>query len=360
MSYAEREHGSSCAGISEEAGVADVMEIERQARKWLVRMDGDKPLSDAEKRALQEWMSRGVLHRQELLRLARFWKQANVLTELAVDFGSARRKHGGSRRWTILMTAACASLCSVMLAYCSLGQLTATETHTYRTDIGQQKAIFLPDGSSIKLNTNSEVKVSYSVRARTVHLVRGEGLFTVASDPLRAFEVYAADSVIRAVGTAFAVHLEGHRIDVTVEKGVVDLSDVERTLTATSQTSAKAAPLVSRFGRLRAGEVASFDSGSGHMDAQRIDDFELRLRMAWEDGCLAFAGEPLSEVVTQLNRYSTTRLVIGDPQLASLAIGGRFKVSDLDVVLKFLRTTFGIQARRASDGTLRLESGPAH
>lgn len=335
------------------------MEFECQARKWLVRMDGDQPLSGAEKAALKEWMSRSGLHRQELIRLANFWRQANTLTELAVDFGSIRPRPRGNRQWTILMTAASVSLCSMIVAYCSLGQLTTTETRTYTTDIGQQKAIFLPDGSSIKLNTHSEIEVSYSSSARKVRLVRGEGLFTVVSDPRRAFEVYAAVSVIRAVGTAFAVRLEGHRVDVTVEKGVVDLSDVERTLSTMGEAFAKANPPVAHFGRLIAGEVTSFESGSGHMDAHRLDEFELRLRMAWEEGCLAFAGEPLSEVVAQLNRYSTTQLVIGDPKLASLIIGGRFKVSDLEVVLNFLRTTFGIQVRRVSDGTLSLES-PAH
>jgi transmembrane sensor len=61
-------------------------------------------------------------------------------------------------------------------------------------------------------------------------------------------------------------------------------------------------------------------------------------------------------MVAQLNRYSTTRLVIGDPKLASLTIGGRFGIGDLDALLEFLRTTFGIRARQVDDGTIRLES----
>ena len=59
--------------------------IEDQAREWLVRMDGDKPLSAAERQALQEWMARSTAHRSELVRIAKFWKQANILTELNVD-----------------------------------------------------------------------------------------------------------------------------------------------------------------------------------------------------------------------------------------------------------------------------------
>ena len=67
--------------------------IQRQARKWLVRMDGDEPLAKAEKAALREWISRSALHRKELARLAEFWNQANILTELVGCFECKRRKH---------------------------------------------------------------------------------------------------------------------------------------------------------------------------------------------------------------------------------------------------------------------------
>jgi ferric-dicitrate binding protein FerR (iron transport regulator) len=65
--------------------------IQRQARKWLVRMDGDKRLTEAEKEALREWMSRSARHRKELVRLAKFWNQANILTGLVGCFESRRR-----------------------------------------------------------------------------------------------------------------------------------------------------------------------------------------------------------------------------------------------------------------------------
>jgi ferric-dicitrate binding protein FerR (iron transport regulator) len=65
--------------------------IQRQARKWLIRMDGDKRLTEVEKEALREWMRRSARHRKELTRLARFWNQANILTELVGCFGSRRR-----------------------------------------------------------------------------------------------------------------------------------------------------------------------------------------------------------------------------------------------------------------------------
>lgn len=71
--------------------------IQRQARQWLIRMDGDQRLIDAERKALKEWMGRSALHRRELVRLVRFWNQANRLTELVGCFGP-RDDRGGGRR----------------------------------------------------------------------------------------------------------------------------------------------------------------------------------------------------------------------------------------------------------------------
>jgi ferric-dicitrate binding protein FerR (iron transport regulator) len=77
--------------------------IRRQARRWLVRMDGDERLSDAEKKALWEWMSRSATHREELVRLCRFWNQANLLSELLVGGEVEEREpqEGRGRSWSV-------------------------------------------------------------------------------------------------------------------------------------------------------------------------------------------------------------------------------------------------------------------
>jgi hypothetical protein len=89
--------------------------VERQAREWLVRMDGDEPLTEAE--ALREWMRRSVVHREELKRICKFWRQANVLTELAVCLESATEQHSRrSARWaTAVALATSAVLAAVIL-----------------------------------------------------------------------------------------------------------------------------------------------------------------------------------------------------------------------------------------------------
>ena len=333
--------------------------IERQAREWLVRMDGDEPLTEAEVEALREWMRRSVLHREELARICTFWGQANVLTELAVCLESATQKRSGrSARWaTAVALAASAVLATVILSWWYLQRLDRTSTGGYQTLVGQQRSIALSDGSSIQMNTDSQVQVAYTRDSRTIRLLKGEALFSVTPDPQRPFDVYASDRMVRAVGTAFDVHLDGGQLDVVVTKGVVDVAEVnqQRTTTRRKPPEGQGESSSSSLGWLKAGEMTSVRRGSDHIEVQQLADPELQRKMAWQKGYLSFSGEPLSEVVEQMNRYSPVMLAIGDPKLASIAIGGRFRIGDLDAVLDVLQTNFGIQAHRVGEHEIRLE-----
>ena len=335
--------------------------IERQAREWLVRMDGDEPLTVAETEALRDWMSRSVLHLEELKRICKFWRRANVLTELAVCLESASQKRSdrGGRWATAIALAASAVLASVGLGWWYLQRLDGTANNgSYQTLIGQQKSIALSDGSSIQMNTDSQVQVIYSSDSRTIRLLKGEALFSVVPDPKRPFEVYAADRVVRAIGTAFDIEVNGGKVDVTVTRGVVDVAEVthQAAVVAHSKPLEDVLPR-SSFGRLKAGEMTRVESGSNQIAVQRLAEQELRRKMAWQEGYLAFSGEPLSEVIEQVNRYSPVTVELGDPKLASIAIGGRFRIGDLDAVLDVLETNFGIQAQRVDEHDIRLESG---
>jgi transmembrane sensor len=338
--------------------------VERQAREWLVRMDKDEPLTEPEVQALREWMHRSVFHREELKRICKFWRQANVLTELAVCLESGSRQRQERRRhWGMASAlAASAVLAAVMVTWWYLQRLDGMVNGSYQTGIGQQKSIALSDGSSIQMNTDSQVQVAYNGDSRTIRLLKGEALFSVMPDPKRPFEVYAAESVVRAVGTAFAVHLAGSKVDVTVTKGVVDVAELDQQ-TPTPEVHHQPHNIVlptASLGRLKAGEMTSVNTGSDHIEVQQLAEPELQRKMAWQEGYLAFSGEPLSEVIEQVNRYSPVTLEIGDPKLASVAIGGRFRIGDLDAVLDVLETNFGIRAHRVDERNIRLESGRSH
>jgi len=324
--------------------------------EWLLRLDGDAPLTTQETAALREWMARSPSHREELAGIARIWNQANVLTELAVPLRAESSRvagaHGAKFRWAAAMAAV------VIVAGVVAWRAERTDgvtNGTYATAVGQQETLRMTDGSSVQLNTDSQMQVIYSKERRQIRLLRGEALFSVAPDPRRPFEVQAANSIARAVGTAFSMRLEGSMVDVTVTQGTVDVDEIETAATlATDRVDTSETPL-RRLGRLRAGQSATLASGTDHIEVLQLDEPELQRRMAWQQGYLVFADAPLSEVVAQVNRYSPVTLIIADPHLQSVNIGGRFRIGDLKGVLNVLHTYFGIQAQQVDARSIRLE-----
>ena len=193
-----------------------------------------------------------------------------------------------------------------------------------------------------------------SDRVRRIRLLRGEALFAVTHDPKREFAVYAADGVVRAVGTAFSVHIEGTKVDVTVTKGAVDVSEVGSASATTSTNPSNYERPTRRLGQLKAGQTTTFGTETQQIKVLELAEPELQRRLAWQDGYLVFSGEPLGEVVKQVNRYSPVTLHIVDPTIASVTVGGRFKIGDLDAILDVLHANFGIESSRVDERDIEL------
>jgi FecR protein. len=74
-----------------------------------------------------------------------------------------------------------------------------------QTAKGELRQITLADGSLIELNSDTELAVHYSWLGRSLELVRGEALFSVAPGKWRPFEVSAGGGKLRDIGTRFDV-----------------------------------------------------------------------------------------------------------------------------------------------------------
>lgn len=180
-----------------------------QAVAWIARLDAGAQEQDLQD--LRNWLAQDPEHLRLLMEYARLWDRMSLLEELSTifsraEFAEGAATHASQRRWLPLAMAATLLLAIGLWWFGSdTGQEGATETfrRSYDTLAGQQLKIDLEDGSSIVLNTRSHLDVEYDASARRIRLEDGEGLFQVAHDEKRPFQVYAGDRVIEAVGTAF-------------------------------------------------------------------------------------------------------------------------------------------------------------
>jgi transmembrane sensor len=250
----------------------------------------------------------------------------------------------------IAAIAASIALLAVGIAAWQHTRETTWQVHT--TEPGGFARVTLKDGSTVDLNSASEIRVRLTGQRRDVTLTRGEAHFSVMRDANRPFEVAAGGKIVRAVGTAFSVRLRAAKeIDVLVTEGAVAVNE-EPLTPALSPGRGRGG----KSKRVVAGESAVVRADS--IVVQKVLEKEVSQRLAWAAGRLFFSGETLSEAVAEFNRYSLRKLVIEDPAIAQTRIGGNFKASDADAFVSALNDSFGIRAESSGEQEVRLTRTP--
>ena len=342
--------------------------VDREAADWLIRLDRDRPPSDEERAALRDWLARSAVHRDALRELAELWGKMNMLTELAVPLGELPDQTRHMRFGRSRLPLAAASVVLVLIvsavffgrAWWAADTLEATNG-LYTTAVGKQKQTVLVDDSVIHMNTDSELRVTYTKQNRDIHLLRGEAHFTVTDNAALPFRVFAGNGKIEAIGTSFAVRLMNDGVDVAVTDGRVALAAIgqaEQGRVIQVDQPRNNAGVIARFdaveelATITAGERALIAKPEGVVDVASVevdttkDINAINRRLSWREGVLTFTGEPLEEVVAEISRYTTLSIRIDDPAVRTVPVGGRFPIGETDAMLRVLETNFGLRVSR--------------
>lgn len=327
--------------------IVDRQTVDAIAAAWLAQLDGGD-LSRADMAAFREWLNRSPEHRETLVRMARVWSGLDSVIEARLEevldaAADARSKPAGlahalTRLYPVRASLAVAAslflvaVSAFVLVANPFGFSAAPQKAVYAAAVGEQKEMRLEDGTTVRLNTGSSLEVDYSPEERSVRLLEGEAWFDVAHSVKRPFVVYAGDGAVRAVGTSFAVRKRENVVDVTVTSGRVVLSNLKR------EENVEPSPYP--LATLEAGHQASFDERVESVTS--LDEEELDRKLSWRSGYLRFEGQPLAEVVDEIGRYTTVDIVIEDPSLQDLRIGGYFQTGDIETMLDILQQSFGV------------------
>jgi transmembrane sensor len=297
-------------------------ELQTRAADWLLeRREGEWT---AERQAeLDSWLEESLAHRIAYWRLDAAWGRADLLT--AMRRPAFQRRAGPKRKaWPLLLRAAAAIIVIGAVAgaveWFELGQPSAK---TYATSVGERERLTLADGSQIELNTDTQVRTEIAAGGRKIWLDRGEAYFEVKHDEKKPFVVMVGDHRIVDIGTKFVVRRDKDGFKVSVLEGVVRLED------------SGAAPKI-----LTKGEVAVANANRTHIVRQTQQ--ELTDAMGWQRGVLVFDHTTLAEVAAEFNRYSTTKIVIADPNTAALTIDGTFPSNNSRAFMRLAQAVLGL------------------
>ena len=352
----------TCDRNGESAGMTQSNQrTDLTAAEWAVRLD-ERALTAQEQAELDRWLDADTRHRGALLRARAAWADLDRLSALAGSTPPPSRSDGGSKsvsgsvagrpqpllledpgpshspprlphelppgeEWAESTEGGdeisprlfrnrrrfvASGLAALLLGAAGTWWIDRGNK-TYVSELGQIRRVKLSDGSRMVLNTASEATVRFDGAHREIELA-GEGLFQVAKDPARPFIVRAGFVSVRAVGTVFAVRTAGQRVDVTVTEGIVDLED--------NSTSGGGV-----IRRITANERATVMETS-QVQVQSMPHAEAERRLAWRDGMVSFAGEPLKTAVEEINRHNHRQIIVDDPVLGSRPVVGMFRAGD--------------------------------
>ncbi|MFJ1298965.1 FecR domain-containing protein [Pseudomonadota bacterium AL_CKDN230030165-1A_HGKHYDSX7] len=183
------------------------------------------------------------------------------------------------------------------------------------TPVGGTQDVALADGTRVRLNTDTALRVDYSGTLRRLVLLRGEIMIATAHDASRAFVVDTAEGRLRALGTRFNVRSLDGETTLAVFEGAVQ---------AHFAGGAPAGYRVDAGMRVRGG-----GQGTAVPVAATAQD------QNWVHGLLQVEDAPLAQVLAELGRYRRGYLGCEDA-LASIPVTGTFPLRDPDRALRML------------------------
>lgn len=240
------------------------------------------------------------------------------------------------RAWSTLLGRPVAGLgAALAIAVIALLGSQAMVGKSYETAVGEQRFLRLADGSHLRLDTNSKIRVDFSRGARRIDLVRGQALFEVAHDATRPFIVSADGVSVRALGTRFGVRRLGSGASVTLLEGRVEVR---------SRREGEA-----RVWALRPGEQVITGPR-----AARPRTVDVATATSWTRGQLVFRDVPLSAAVDEVNRYSARPIELRSPALAQTRVSGVFDSDDTEAFLAAVTALHPLRRETAPDGAVIL------
>ncbi|AEG50355.1 anti-FecI sigma factor, FecR [Sphingobium chlorophenolicum L-1] len=302
-----------------------------EAAHWFARLK-TLPVSEGTLKEFFAWR-REKQNADAFEEAERFWTEAgkagNSPSILRAVTEAAARGRSRRRFRPALLIPAMAVLAAAVTAGIHYMSLAGS---TFQTEPGAQRTVALDDGSRLRLNTDTSLRVRYGASQRELVLERGEALFNVAHDAARPFIVAAGDATVTALGTQFDVAHWGGRISVTLVEGRITI----------------VAPDGSAF-QLRPGEQWRWPP-----ENRRVQPVSVGNAVAWTQGRIVFDNRTLGDAIAEVNRYGGKPIILDAPAMAGKRISGTFEAGDKQSFIKAVTAFLPLRQAAGGSADIRL------
>jgi len=298
--------------------------VVEQAQDWVRRlMSGEATQDDALDLAI--WRQADARHERAFVQAARLHKAARQaaadLRREQVMQPAARR--GMSRRMVVGGAIAASAAGVAVMAERSGTTRFAPAPADFTTVKGETRRVELTAGVSAELNTLTRIALRPSAGEGAFELLTGEAVVTI-NRPDAPLSIFARDGETTASQARLAMRCLDGEVRVSCLEGAAQVRSAGQAATLSAQHS------------------VTYDQKQ--MQAPTAIDPEAEA--AWRRGLLVFRDQRLGDVIEEINRYRTGRIVIADPRLRNRRVNGAFHTDRIDQVIDQMRLAYGVRATR--------------
>lgn len=208
-----------------------------------------------------------------------------------------------------------------------LSNMPQESLNTFYTEKGVKSTIILPDGTNVKLNSNTRITFPnrFIGKTREVHL-SGEAFFDVVSDSLHPLVLTTdRDLVIKVTGTKFNIksYPDDNKEEATLYEGRISLISKEG----------------DTYNMLPDNQlIVTPHKKPVKVDSPKMDDIK-----AWTEGRLVFEDTPLSDVIKMLERWHGVEFVISDNSVLDKTITGTFSSESIYQIMHIINLCASVE-----------------
>ncbi|CAG2533786.1 FecR family protein [Maribacter dokdonensis] len=192
---------------------------------------------------------------------------------------------------------------------------------------GKTISVRLEDGSTIKLNSGSQLSYpsSFSNESTRQVALQGEGYFEIAKNPLKPFIVKTEETYTRVYGTVFNIssYEDDEAIEVVLVEGSVGVGGKLR-LQEDNLMMLKPSQKITNSKRDK--------------NALTIQDVDVTPYVSWLEGVMSFEEENMSQIIRKLERRFNVSIINENKTLDERHFTGAFDSEDIESILKVIKT----------------------
>jgi transmembrane sensor len=327
--------------------------VKEEAVNWILRIQ-NHDLTEEEQTELNHWIEQSALHKDIYASLNETWDMMTL-----VEMGQENITHSQTstasdgrflRFFKSFFGNPAKPIATAFSALMIIGLWNYSETPQplekvsentlivhHETTKGEQDTATLNDGSSIVLNTDTEIATKYSANTREADLIKGEAYFKISKNPDRPFIITSGKHRVTVLGTEFSVQKTRNGIDVNVFSGRV----------AVQNNFERSDEII-----LNGGDKIKTLQNGAYSQPERTD---IDTAFAWKNGLIIFENTPLQKAITEINRYQERQIFLRCNAPKQTSISGVFRIDSLDETIDAVKNNAALVTDFSDEKSLILK-----